>query len=675
MKKYFLHLMMALILGATMSLTACNEPGTEDEKPLPVEPNFPAEVTKTLAAGESYTFEMTPNCDWSLSLPVEQMGWFWIQDGDHKVSTVHGAANEQAKIVVTTSEQEEFDNAPVCELSLTMNGETRVVATITRGTIEREFAIYACVIEEDTFSYATEGELNYAYGTTPVSEIELIWPEGLNGYSFPMLFEANFKWHVVVSTLPEWLTLSTSEGEAGEQVEVRLSGSNELEARTAQVLFCDADNAEATFPLTVKLPDCIDHFAISGFPAESRFNAAGEFGRESSDGSTTWLPAETGAEGYVTDIKDTKLYLFTLENGSYTADASMTHWISASLSEWQEEAGHLQTRTLTITVQPNEGAEREGLLYAVPATKAPAKATDLLDAAYDAYRVTKIRQSEAPVDTGALSVVYPEDMEGYATFVEMNEENNNNFELVNGIGPYGEQLFFDEGYILHYASAYAADYSDLKSDRAYTTRFFDAEYNEMTDSESWLSVMNRGEAGENQFCVVMTPGLDKVDISNWGVTGVDHLGYVGLFDEEGHPFALIRCEYAEEKSDDEGFSIEFVMPSFVQNATLTKVSNANLSTLIARYPSMEDTFTEGVATGYTMYVLEYISATPTMAILSFSEYYMYNAFDWVTLDDSEGQSSVVIDMSGRSAKGDIARIEFYNKSFDTICFLYCVANF
>ncbi len=674
MKKYLIYLVAALMCGAMVNLTACSEDSTEDPKQeIPQEkPEFPTPVAKTMNAGESLTLEFTPNFDWTVSLPAEQMAWFWIQDGEHKVSTLRGAADEKVSIEIRTSEQEEFDEAPSCEVKMTMNGEERVIATITRGTIERQFAIYPCVIEDETFAYATEGELDYVYESTPVSEIELIWPEGLSGYSYPMLFEANFNWHVVPATMPEWLTLSVSEGEAGEKVEVRLSGSNELEAREAEISFCDADNAEALYTLKVSMADCKGRFEVSGFSAESRFNAAGEFRMVLTDGTTSWLPAEAGASGYVTDTKDTRIFTFAKDaEGNMTADAEATAWIEAALSAWDDAAGNLQTRELTLTVTVNEGAEREGLLYVMPADVAPATAAEVLDAKFDAYRVTAVLQSEAPAPPKTINVLYPEDMEGHATFIEMNEENNNNFEIVNGIGPINNRIMFDEGFVLHYMSPYAADYSALQGNKSYTYRYFDAEYNEMEAESSWLTVM---DLEDNCFRIIMTPGLDPIDIRNWGMD-IDNFGYVGLFDEAGEAAVLIRCEYTEAEVVDSGFNIAFSYPAQVSGASITKITKENIDTLAELYPDMEDLFRENLAGNKTMFILEHTTEAPTMAMLTISDYHMCFAGSWVTIDEEGGNSAIIVDMSGRPEKGAIDRIEFYDNQYNTVCMLYCVANF
>ncbi len=679
MKKNLFHLMTTLALGVMMSFAACSEDSTTQEKPGPnppddgteeVAPNFPAAETKTLDAGESLVMEFTPNYDWTVSIPSEQMVWFWIQDGEHKVSTLRGKADEAVTLEIRTSEQEEFDEAPVCEVKMTMNGEERVIATITRGTVEREFAIYPCAIVDDTFE-PSAGDLKYSYQTTAVTEIELLWPEGLNGYSHPMLFEANFDWHVVPATMPEWLTLSVAEGKAGEQVEVLLSGSNELEAREAEILFCDADNTEVTYALTVRMADCLGRFAVEGFDKESLFNAAGEYRMVMSNDLTSWLPAEVGASGYVTDVKDTKVYVFAMENDKPVFEAEAAAWINASLSAWNDSEGNLQTRELTLKVAVNEGAEREGLLYVMPAAEAPASVQDVVGGAYDKYLVTHIRQSEAPAPAGAVTPLYPEDMEGHATFVEMSEENNNNFELVYGMGPYGNALFFEKGYVLHYMSAYAADYSAMKASQKFTARFYNADYQEMSGEESWLSIMT---LEDGDFRILMNPGLDTVDISDWGME-IDHLGYVGLFDEQGNPWTLIRCEYTEEEVVIDGFNIAFSYPSQVSGASITKITNENLASMVALYPDMEDTFTENLATNLPMFVLEYTTESPTMALLTISEYYMCYASNWVVIDEEGGNSAIRIDMSGRDVKGAMDRIEFYDKQFSSICFLYCVANF
>ncbi len=697
MKKIFGYSVMALLAAASLALASCEQGG--DDIVTPATPNFPDKVEAPMFQGATYTMEFTPNYDCTVSIP--RQGWFQMKkDGKFTTYAIAGKVGEKMSIVIYTVNKTEQDDEMSCDVTMTMNGESRVIATLTRQLTAREFTVRKCALDEGVFAPSTDGgELDYNYDDEAVQSVDLIWPEGLNGYSYPIMIEANFNWHVNVDSIPAWLELSKSDGKAGEKVEVRLIGGNELESRTVQLLFCDAYNTEATFPLTVSLPDCTDRFSIDGFQPESLFNGIGELKQDAS-GSVTWLPAETGASGSVTDIAGTVVYKFALvPDGmemALSARDEDTAWISVDFEEWKADGGNLQTRGLQITLGTNEGTTvREGLVYALPASVAPEDPNLMfvsgteIDPAYDAYLVTSIRQVLPDITEGTIITLNTIDMDGYATYSKLAD--NQKYELEHLV----PNMTIPEGYFLHYTSDEAADHTTLKADREYTVKYYDAEYNEMVNTEenpdaSWLAVRSMSDAdksgadeseadesGENTFKVIMTPGLDKYSAKNYGCTS-DNLGYIVLFDSEGKAFSMLRCEYTEPEKVDR-FTASFITPDQVQGASLTKITKSILNNPDA-YPWLADadfmkTLNENYATGFTSYVLEYKVESPTSAEISIVGHTMvYDEMSWAKAQDG-ANGGYVIDMSDKPSSGAMANIQLFGAGWSTIGFIYCIANF
>ena len=112
----------------------------------------------------SGTLEIEPNQNWEVSVPTATAAWFWIQDETQKVWTLRGGAGA-SRIVIGVAELDEFDDTRVCEVTLKMGGQSKVIATITRGTLERGFSLRTCKIDEyGDFEYGdSETGLTYSY--------------------------------------------------------------------------------------------------------------------------------------------------------------------------------------------------------------------------------------------------------------------------------------------------------------------------------------------------------------------------------------------------------------------------------------------------------------------------------------------------------------------------------
>ena len=213
---------MSLLAGACLAAASCSD--SDEDTKLP-SPNFPEAVSATIEAGGTYTLEIEPNQNWEVSVPTATAAWFWIQDETQKVWTLRGGAGA-SRIVIGVAELDEFDDTRVCEVTLKMGGQSKVIATITRGTLERGFSLRTCKIDEyGDFEYGdSETGLTYSYNEGEAQSIDLTWPEGRTDFSMPILVEANYEW--AINRMPEWVsTPSVTVGQPGTKVEIRIQGN------------------------------------------------------------------------------------------------------------------------------------------------------------------------------------------------------------------------------------------------------------------------------------------------------------------------------------------------------------------------------------------------------------------------------------------------------------------
>lgn len=193
MKNTISHWTSVVLAGAALLLSSCSKDEGTDEGG-PATPVFPDLVTKTILEGESsceVTF--TPNMDWTVSIPTDDneiVEWFKLSDGVMPDYSISGKASATpVTIQVLAIKSAVFDESPVCEVSLTMGGETRVIAKVTRSNKARQFAIYASgYTEENGFSYEfgdtplTKYEGTETPSTAPDGAPEFQWPIGTTGF-------------------------------------------------------------------------------------------------------------------------------------------------------------------------------------------------------------------------------------------------------------------------------------------------------------------------------------------------------------------------------------------------------------------------------------------------------------------------------------------------------------
>ena len=173
-------------MGAALLALALAAACHPDEPVVTVTPEFPELVeNNNVLPGETLSFSFVPNMDWTVRIPEESIKWFSIIDGAFETDYISGKASETAvEIKVKVSELEEFDSARVCEITLTMGGETRVIAKYSRQPKERTIAVYAAQVNGDEFVFGGE-DGGYVYSDQEAESIDLLWPEGTNGFRMP----------------------------------------------------------------------------------------------------------------------------------------------------------------------------------------------------------------------------------------------------------------------------------------------------------------------------------------------------------------------------------------------------------------------------------------------------------------------------------------------------------
>ena len=204
---------ITLLMGCTLVFTSCQEEGSQEKK---VEPVFPELQTDTnVAPGSEITLEFEVNMDWTLSISDENMRWFWIVDNSFKVDKISGkvASNgvaESVTVNIGVADNQEFDNNRECELTLTMGGQSQVIARYMRPAKNRTLKVCAAKMQDGTFVKNDNGA--YEYDEAEVTEISLVWSETDADFRMPVKIESNFNWTIAA---PEWLKFQEPENTEG----------------------------------------------------------------------------------------------------------------------------------------------------------------------------------------------------------------------------------------------------------------------------------------------------------------------------------------------------------------------------------------------------------------------------------------------------------------------------
>lgn len=507
-KNRIYRLFAALVMGSAL-MVSC-KPDTPVET---VTPEFPQMTSHTVTPGSEVELSVTGNMDWTVSVPEESLQWYWIKDGSFKVDRISGKADEPAVVVIGVSTTEEFDSDRSCEVTMTMGGESKVIAKLVRPAKEKTLTLYTAVVVDGEIQFVEDGS-GYRYGTDEAQRVDLIWTG--SDFRLPIKVDANFDWTVKT---PEWAVIDVPETSAG-TVDVNVYGvpsEYPLEASEGKIQFMYGDIVVKEYAISI--PGCQDKFSYSVGMALSEldFDFNGQI-------KTPMGYVEGPVTASIYGTSGASVFAVELVDGKYDiASATDPNWLTVADEpyDYSEGADVLQTRNVTISASLNEGEDRQAVIFFLPPTgwtKDDGLFTESLDAVKEEYRQYALPVIQHSSDQEFVQMLSDaSDMAaGGATFAVSEDQ-----DLYT---KFGQTRY---AYELVYTRQYARDNARMMFTSAVTSvKIFDEDGAEMT--EGFLSITldenNRGGV---------------IDM----VTETLSTGYVVLYGTTANVLAVIRCTF------------------------------------------------------------------------------------------------------------------------------------
>ena len=688
MKKHVLNLFMTLLAGAALLQSGCSKDDTETKLP---EPNFPMKTTLGIEVGGTCQIPIEPNQEWTVSIDQSAAGeWFWLDDDGITAYTLRGKAGQHT-ITVCVSNVEEYDTDRSIDVSMTMGGQTQVIATVVRGTVAREFSLYAG--EQSGF-----GEITYEESPVNAEETTLTipWPEeSMEPENRPIKIAANFPWRL--DSKPEWIAeLSPSEGKAGETVEILLSGdptAYPLEDAEGELVFCDYTNNAVKYTYALSIPGCGTKESVSlNAGTVYTFNAAGEYGKGGA-GSTSWTfygpTFQTTAAQLATDNGTVGYKLFVLEKKEVYAGAflySVCNWIETHENVLSGDDVLVNTEyRLTADAHPGgyNAAARTASVILLPASLAKdvTSAQDLigqdpqtymptLKEEYRAYELATINQ-DAPISS-LFSVRDLAGLENTGTIFRQltyAEDRDLPERMASIFGTPTEQ---------NYQMTYTSENSTATiiydaSLNNFTTRFFDENFAPIAEGAlHWLSV-RKNDAFTDTDGMLISAASFEILMEN---VSEAKTGYV-VFYVDDKPQAAICCK-TDTGSDSGAFQAELTSG----NGTFMAITFDNyqdigsmLSDFVGK--NLESEFAEKLAGGTALYLLgDAPNATNKITTSAFDperlQVQPYEGIDWLSVELAD-ETTFQIKMAAPTAEeSPYAMINIYDASGAAAGVIYCV---
>jgi len=498
-------------MGSALFAASCEKP-SEETPAL----EFPQLIEKTVAPGESVTIPVKANLDWEVSVPENGLQWFWIQDGAFQLYKLSGNAGE-AEVVIGVSATEEFDNDRVCEVTMTMGGESKVIARLTRPSKEKHLTVYAAVVVDGEVQFNETGD-SYLYETEEAESVDMIWTG--TEFRLPIKVESNYNWSIKT---PEWARVDVPSDGVGEKnlIVYGVPSAYPLDAATGKLQFMSGEKVVKEY--TVNIPGCKDIFSykMDMSITEMEFNYQGQ------------IKVATGfidgpASGYVSGADGIRVIALSRNESGFSADAPS--WLEVNVAEYDKTDGAdvLQQRNFTVSAALNEGDNRHAALLFLPPTLTAA-ASDLFEGTEikEEYKQYSVPVTQLSSDQEFISMLAnPSDMAaGGATFaVSENEELYSRF---------GQTRY---AYELVYTNQYARDNARMMFTSAVTSY-------KVFDENGFLSMTLDED---------MKGGV--VDM----VSETAQTGHVVLYGTEGNVLAVIECRFDPEEIIGEVADVAFI---------------------------------------------------------------------------------------------------------------------
>ena len=620
--------------------------------PEPEAPSFPEAVTEAVLPGNEFTLNIAPNYDWEVSLSESSVAYFQIKDGQNAAYRVRGTAGEHS-IVIAVADVQLFDEQPVCEVTMTMQGQSKVIATLTMTATERVLKIYPVAIEDGALAYATEGEQTYAYLETEVTAdgMTMIWPAEMALYSTRVKVESNFNW--IVDGAPEWIT--PIEGGTAGVTELWIKGDETkypLSAQSATLNFIDAVATDKLVSsLKITIPAATDIFTVEGLTEKTEFNFQGHI-----YSSMIGEYVEGGAIATVLGVDGSAVVAVEFTEAAGLVQAALNpQWLTIDYAAWDSSDNSvIQKRALTLSATVNDGAARKATVLILPQGVA-ADNIDLIalnGAITDEYKPYVATIVEQAGDPGSIEIVGEQTMESSGNSIEQLDGSHWIFGLFPGVKTgydvlYTSQWAYEDWYV-----NVARPYTEIKCYSFDTT----GATVELSGDTAWITTTVFGTNSE-KVRIVMDKSKPTAAPSQNLNTG-DYEGVVTFADQSG-VFALIFCRYNEAAAQI-STGVSFYYPDYAaqQNSTLVELTSGELYTKYASY-------------GEKVYHLTYTTATPNLSMLKgLPQTWGYvNEADKEWLKYEYSEDSQMVTMDAQKGNGKTGALVFGEGSLVLICTL------
>jgi tetratricopeptide (TPR) repeat protein len=336
----------ALCLGA-IAMVACAQKET-------ITPSFPEQVVTDNDMTATKTVQFEANQDWELTVPQSTISYFWIEgNGGNRLNKMAGKAGSY-KIKIGVSDEADFDKDIVCDVTLKMGGESKVIATLTLKKAEKVVKTYACKVNDGNFAYKQEG--GFDFDTTAVATTVTLIEDATYGYSMPVLFDAGFAYELEG---PEWLAVEQmsgvdlgKRGESGVVLEANLNKMTSLEKGTLKFKVRNSDEVVAT--LDVQMPDLSSFIEVTYDKGEFDKDGKYNFFDQTSDSliinnTQSYITAmiDAGENSYASQLIDLSLQAYP-NNVYFLADKAALLYQSGDLK------GALNAYLKILKTAPND---------------------------------------------------------------------------------------------------------------------------------------------------------------------------------------------------------------------------------------------------------------------------------------------------------------------------------
>lgn len=630
---------LALFIAA-----GCEKPQNE----VPVEPEFPEGIgTKNVNPGDRQTVRIVANLDWELELKSEGgSAWFWMEEGEGKqpVSKIKGEATQGQDVTIVVSDVEEYDKVRTCEVILTMKEQSKTIATLVRGSKDRNIAVWVAKSDEYGFLPSADGELLYEYEEAALatgSSLNLVWPADLNFYQMALKVTADFPWEL--AELPEWLeTVGLSDDKAlrNGTVEFRLTANIEkisLEEQKGNVVFLGGENEMISFE--VVLPQT-KNYITSSFPQTIEFTSAGKYVNDMGTEQDVLFKNITSANGIQV--------LLPYSDGEWwysNPDGYIYNWVelTAPNGAWDnDDPSKIQTVSYQLKVSPNTSTEpRTAYILALPASlKVADPDSDLFTSPdgtgdikeeYKPYILTTIVQKGASATYADFFKA--KQSEGNVFFSKMAETDEFYYPLKDASGGCTNlyNLVFTENSDTYIALEPAAQIGAVV--------FKSMEWGYFPDEKQFIQVNNNQST---EFSPVSSLCKnERLDC------------FICFYDANGNdtPLAVVYAAY-----DPQGGSIpasgpfSFTYPDMVEGATLSLYNGDQLNFIKSE---------TGITDPNSIWELKYTTPEPKMAMLNVP--FLPDQYPWIGWDgntwlsyEAMSDNQIYIDM-----KTDTPSTDFY----------------